>query len=147
MPKATISFSSATLTFHVHATEDDKRILEALNRELPIAQAEVERDFLKGHFDNPIIRYTIHLIGEGAQRFADEVFRRLDEADKRLLITRLDKHIDEHGILYLRIDKQLLLEGKLRFSDRDSIRIKLKPKYRHKPQDLNLIYHQMLTGL
>jgi RNA binding exosome subunit len=40
----------------------------------------------------------------------------------------LGEHLDEHSALYLRLDKQRLLSGRLELTDADPVRIRVKPR-------------------
>ena len=50
----------------------------------------------------------------------------LSFTEKEYLITALDKHIDEKGNFYLRLDKQKSCKNKISLSETEGIKIKFK---------------------
>jgi len=141
-----ITFSSATLTFHTHATEDRDNVLETISRQLSLSGETFEEVVLKGHYGNEIRRFTFHLLDEAANRFAKHLIKSLTEGDRQMISLELGSFVDEHGALYIRIDKQLLFEGRVGLSQLDSVRVKLKPKYRYKPPEMLSSYRRLLES-
>ena len=141
-----ITFSSASISFHVQATEDRDRILKTLSENLQLNDEPSEEAVVRGHFGNEIRRIAFHLLGESARRFADLLFRSLSKADVRSLSLEIDKFTDDHGSFYIRLDKQLLLEGRLSISQTEAVRVKLKPQYGYKPRDMISCYCKFLDN-
>lgn len=120
-------FRSATVDALVHATEDEQKVLAALQALLPKG-VEVRRTRLKGHHGNPIVslRASIgrrKLLRELWWRFSTKL--RAGELDKLGKIA--SERIDGTCHLYLRLDKQLAHTGEFALSDGgDVIHLKLK---------------------
>ncbi|MDW8045141.1 MAG: RNA-binding domain-containing protein [Nitrososphaerota archaeon] len=133
-----MKISSIEISFIVHATEDEEKVLESIVKRLSIPREIFKVRRMEGHFGNPIQFYHARLTGNEADRFAERLFPSLDDIDKDLMRIELKKYIDEHGNLYLRIDKQTFFDekGKLRLSQEDAVRIKLKFKEK---QSLNFL--------
>lgn len=89
---------------------------------------------LEGYHGNQIISVNAHLIGKRADAVASRLMSNLDRRSKNELLAELDSRIDEHGSLYIRVDKEaLVIDGQSRLlvlGQDESVRIKLKPKHR-----------------
>ncbi|KUO41441.1 MAG: hypothetical protein APZ16_06515 [Candidatus Hadarchaeum yellowstonense] len=106
-------FSSAAVSLHVHATEDEQRALELLKGLLP-SPVEVRRSLLTGHHGNPITVLEARINQKKDLReFWQTIIARMDEAALAELRRTVEKKVDDSGFLYLRFDKQLAQEGKL----------------------------------
>lgn len=136
--------SSAEISFIIHATEDEEKVLENVMKKLSIPKEIFKVRKMEGHFGNPIHLYYAKLSGNNAENFAKQLFLSLNNIDKNLMKLELWKYVDEHGSLYLRIDKQTLFEdkGKLRLAQEDAVRVKLKAK--HKFGDMLFEYRDLL---
>ncbi len=127
------SFSANTF---VHATESEEKVLNAiktlLNEEVWEA-AQVKRKLLKGHFQNPLIRFTVTLhdrsfIAQTLQFIGTQI----STLDRKYLRQNLDLHYDGKRQLFLRFDKQAAAQGALRFIKQgDSIRCSVKFSGQH----------------
>ncbi|MCP8315224.1 MAG: hypothetical protein H3Z53_12775 [archaeon] len=120
--------SSIEITWMIHATEDGEKVVKKMGEFLPLSGDDIKSFNLEGHFGNPILLYKARLTGAKANKFVDTLFSSLSDIEKKMLERELSKHLDEYGALYIRIDKQLLCEGKISLSEKDAIRIKLKPR-------------------
>ena len=128
MPR--ISFTSAEVSFHLHATEDEERCLLIFSNILDIDPREFSRTVLEGHYGNEVKRYVVHLTGRMADVWGKQLIVKMDESDRRRIAREVEKYLDEHGKLYLRLDKQSLIDGLIRAGVGDVIRVKLKPRLR-----------------
>ncbi|MCP8315552.1 MAG: hypothetical protein H3Z51_01630 [archaeon] len=123
-----MKLSSIEITWMTHATEDGEKVVKKMVEFFPLSYDHIKSFNLEGHFGNPILLYKARLTGAEAGKFIHTLFSSLSDIDKKILEHELSKHLDEHGAFYIRIDKQLLCEGKIGISEKDAIRIKLKPK-------------------
>ncbi len=130
-----MKFSSIEITWMIHATEDGKKVVDKMLELFPLNHDEIKSLDLEGHFGNPILLYKARLIGDRAGEFVQALFSSLSDLDKVILEREVSEHLDEHGAFYIRIDKQLLCEGKIGLSEKEAIRIKLKPKIGSKLHD------------
>ncbi|MBI2183906.1 MAG: hypothetical protein HYU39_02990 [Thaumarchaeota archaeon] len=121
-----IRLSSAEVSFLIHATEDELLLVDIVAKKLSISKDSFEIRRMTGHFGNPITQCVASIHGEVASRFAEGLFEAFDSSDRILLKKTLPEHIDEHGVVYLRIDKQKLLDGRIGFAERDPVRVRLK---------------------
>lgn len=115
------------VSYFVQATEDP----EGLDRRIRVLldiQGQGEVDSLEGHFGNKILHVRHHLIGSEAERVVEALATNLPAEVKGELDESMAKSIDEHSALYLRLDKQMLMTGRMGLGTSDPIRIKLKPR-------------------
>jgi RNA binding exosome subunit len=115
------------VSYLVQATEDLEGIDEHVKSALGIESGREEFQ-LEGHFGNPLSRVCYHLLGEEADRVVGVLARGLTAGARRELAQTLQKSVDEHSSLYLRLDKQQLMRGKIVPGTSDPIRVKIKPR-------------------
>jgi RNA binding exosome subunit len=125
-----LEFSSVTFAFLVHATEDHERLMKLVKETLGIDGSEITTEKIQGYFGNDILSVKAHVIGPRAQLIIHGILSSLSKSSRSILISELDKSIDEHDSLYLRIDRQMLETGEIFLSDEEPIRVKIKPKKR-----------------
>ncbi len=94
-----------------------------------IKEEHLREENLEGHYGNSLVSAKAHIVGESATMIARAVLSRLGNASKMILLAQLDRYLDEHDALYLRLDRQGIPE-QLLLTDDEPIRIKLKPRFR-----------------
>jgi len=120
-------FRAANLNILAHATEDEQKVLKALQVLLP-EEVEVRRAKLKGHHGNLIFTFTASIkqrkrVREFWTRMTTEL--RAGELDKLSRVA--PERVDETCHLYLRFDKQLAYAGELALTEGgDAVHIELK---------------------
>lgn len=118
---------SVEVSYLVHSTEDQQRIGKAVEKMLGMnAVANVEE--LEGHFGNKIVRVSYHLTGEEASFAFYKLASDLPSAAREELFGNLEKMMDEHSALYLRLDKQSLVAGRFEFGGGEVVRLRVKPR-------------------
>ncbi len=121
------AIQTVEVSYLLHATEDMARVSSAVS-ELVGTGANPEVEEMAGHFGNPIRKVTLRLHGvEAAKSFA-RLAKRLPSELKAEVVREMDLFLDEHSSLFLRLDKQKLLEGDLVRGSSDAIRIRVKPR-------------------
>lgn len=118
---------SVVLGYLVHATEDQAKILKAV--EGVIGQSvgpDLER--LEGHFGNEILKVTIRLTGEAALTAFGAILSKMGPRLTREIAADSAPFLDEHSAMFLRFDKQALLGGSLVLGSADPVRVKIKPR-------------------
>ena len=118
------------MSFLIHATEDPEKVLKAVRYILPeehFEDVEYEKNVLLGYHKNPIIMVKTSIKG-GARALAvlKRILQKLEEDDMKLLSSEFPSHLDSRGNLYMRLDKQEALLGKIKLCSVDPIRIKAK---------------------
>ena len=111
----------------LHATEDGARVSAAV-RDLVGEGATFELDEMQGHFGNSIRKLSLHLHGADATRAFARLVARMPEVLRSSVAGDMDKLVDEHSSLYLRFDKQRLVQGELAAGYDDTVRLKVKPR-------------------
>lgn len=140
-------FRSAGVLFFAHATEDAVRIAGRVTELLSIPLSEFKTVSLTGHFGNPIESSQATLYGEMADNLARAVLSKLSLFDIGLLSSSLNKFVDEHGNLYLRIDKQALFREIITLGSSDAVRITLRPSTKGRPMlDESISMYRMLVS-
>ncbi len=124
---AVLEFLSSFIDIVVHATEDKMRIIRSVisTLEIPLQEKFNEIQY-EGHWGNKILRLTTEINNKEAQTLIEKILKSLSFTEKEYLITELDKHIDEKGNFYLRLDKQKLCKNKISLSETEGIKIKFK---------------------
>jgi RNA binding exosome subunit len=139
-------FSSGTVSFFVHATEDCSRLLARVQNRFSISPEEIESRDLVGHYGNRVTSITVHLAGARANELAYNLFAGLDKQSAATFSMEIDKSVDEHGALFIRVDRQSLAAGSLFLGEQEPIRIKLKPKLKAPRAEMLDAYRNLLRG-
>jgi RNA binding exosome subunit len=126
-----IEFASVTVSFFIHSTEDQSRLIEEISQGLSVSRDLLSLEALEAHYGNTVYYAKAHLTGQEATRLAEFILKELTPASKQEIISQFEKSLDEHDALYLRLDRQLITR-RLTLSQDEPIRIKLKPKNRNR---------------
>ena len=128
--KTTQVIQSVELSTIAHATDDLDKVSVALSHLLPDSlrgRQLFTRQYLEGHFNNPIITFTARLtVPSDVEEFSKFLLSQLPKPEKLSIQRDLNLHSDSDGNLYLRINKQKALLGAITLNDEDPIRVKLK---------------------
>lgn len=120
-------FQSVEITYLVHATEDPAKI-EGAARDLLGVEAVAEPQRLEGHFGNEITMVKLHVTGAYADLAVSHVLSRMSGRLRREVASGVGSFVDEHSALFLRFDKQSLVQGTLVLGSADPVRVKVKPR-------------------
>ena len=117
------------IRFFAHATEDVDKVVEAVQHVLPSDHMEdiaFNKSNLRGHYGNPITLFEAKIKNkETIRALVDNLSSHLSELDKETLSREIHLHV-EKGSLYVRLDKQAALQGKLKLCTSDPIRIRIR---------------------
>ena len=117
------------IRFFAHATEDLDKVVEAVQRVLPSDYMEdivFKKSNLRGHYGNPITLFEAKIKNKEIIRaLVENLSSHLSELDKETLRREIHLHV-EKGSLYIRLDKQAALQGKLKLCTSDPIRIRIR---------------------
>ncbi len=111
----------------MQSTEDEGRLERAVRDALELT-AEPSVEALEGHFGNRILRVSYHLTGEEAALAFGSLADRLGPDTRKTILNGLQETVDEHSALYLRLDKQALVEGKVALGGGETVRVRVKPR-------------------
>lgn len=137
-------FSSVTISFFIHSTEDRERLLTSVSARLRLATEELEIEEVEGHFGNRIVSVKAHITGRRAQDIASNMLTNLSKRAKNQTLADLGRSIDEHDSLYLRLDRQTI-DGAIALSDQEPVRVKLKPKFRESRESMREGYKELIS--
>lgn len=129
----------------MHATEDPVTLTNAVSNLLSV-DARPQEETMEGHFGNAITVVKYRLTGEDATLVLERIVNRLPVPTKIRLGRVIEDRVDEHYTLFLRFDKQHLVEGRLEEGTGDSIRIKVKPRGYLLREGAREFYSKVLFG-
>jgi RNA binding exosome subunit len=118
---------SVEVSYFIQQTEDEEKVTGAIRR-LVGPEAVEERQEAEGHFGNRIVWVRFHLVGQQASDFFSTLMSIMAEDSKKELLVGIASSLDEHGSLYMRLNKQLLLGGEAVSTSSDPVRVKVKPR-------------------
>jgi RNA binding exosome subunit len=117
------------IRFCAHATEDLDKVMKAVYNIFPSDQTEeiaFNKSSLQGHYGNPITFFETRIKDKVTVRaLVENLSNTLSSLDKEELGRELHRFV-EKGSLYLRLDKQAALQGKIKFVTSDPIRIRIR---------------------
>ena len=127
MPQIPIAY--VDIRVFAHATEDLDKVIEAVKHVIPSDQMEevvFSRKYVRGHYGNPITLFEAKIKKkETIKALIDNLSSRFSEVDKETLSKEIPLHL-EKGSLYIRLDKQAALQGRLKLCASDPIRIRIR---------------------
>ena len=115
--------------FCVHATEDVDKVVMAVQNILPsdhIEDISFKRSNLEGHYGNPITFFDARIKDkETVRALVENLSVNLSSVDKEELGRTMNRCV-EKGSLYIRLDKQAALQGKIKLVTSDPIHIRIR---------------------
>ena len=115
--------------FCAHATEDLDKVMEAVQNVLPSDRLEditFNRSNLEGHYGNPITFFETRIKDkETIRALVENLSANLSSLDKEELGREIHRYV-EKGSLYIRLNKQAALQGKIKLVTSDPIRIRIR---------------------
>ena len=147
LPQMPIAY--VDIRFCAHATEDQDKVMKAVYNIFPADQSEeltFNTSSLEGHYGNPITFFETRIKNkETVRALVGNLSANLSSLDKDELGRELHRCV-EKGSLYLRLDKQAALQGKIKLVTSDPIRIRLRFR-KNKLEDVTEICREigMLT--
>ena len=121
------AIQSVDVSYLVHATEGQERIWEAVAGLFGFGD-EPAAEEMEGHYGNRITRVSYHATGEEAGAVFERLMGSLSLKVREELSRTLVDLVDEHSALYLRLDKQTLMAGRVSLESADPVRVKVKPR-------------------
>lgn len=128
-----IKFSAAEISLVFHATEDEGKVLKAIEDMLLVPSKRFSSSSSEGHYKNKILLQKAVLSSHEAGSLATRVISLLNSADREHLSRSIHEYSDEKGNLYIRLDKQRMCHARVSLSETDAIKIRFKPVKRYKP--------------
>jgi RNA binding exosome subunit len=117
--------------FCAHATEDLEKVVKAVQNIFPsdhIEDVTFNRSNLEGHYGNPITFFETRIKNkETVRALVENLSSNLSSLDKEELGRTINRCV-EKGSLYIRLDKQAALKGKIKLVTSDPIHIRIRFK-------------------
>ncbi|MCU4924969.1 RNA-binding protein [Halobacteria archaeon AArc-dxtr1] len=120
---ARIPFHYVDLRTFCYATEDDKRVEDALRTYLP-EEYEIERVESEGHYGDRILVLSARL--ENADDVRHVLSRLADLETFDELVAELDQRVTENCEFFLRLDKQAAFGGEVHLGEGITFRAKVE---------------------
>lgn len=121
MPK--VPFHYVDLRAFSYATEDEKRVEQALYTFLP-DDVELDRVENAGHYGDRIVVLSARVETADEMRHVLDALADLDEIDR--VIGELDERVDDNCALFVRLDKQAAFRGEVRLGPGITLRTKVE---------------------
>ncbi|QCJ47962.1 MULTISPECIES: RNA-binding protein [Haloprofundus] len=120
---ASVPFHYIDVRSFCYATEDEKRVEEALRTFLP-EEFEVERVENKGYHGDRIVVLSARVENADDLRHVLSQLSELDELDR--LLAELDDRVDDNCSFFVRLDKQAAFRGEVRLGEGITLRAKVE---------------------
>jgi RNA binding exosome subunit len=120
---AEVPFHYIDLRAFCYATEDDKRVEQALRTYLP-EEFEIERATSEGHHGDRILVLSARVENADELRHVLSKVAEIPDADR--LLDELDDRVDENCSLFLRLDKQAAYRGVTELGEGITLRAKVE---------------------
>ena len=108
----------------LHATENENKVLEELEKNFQIEQSEFQIEQVTGHFNNSILLISSRLKKKSAKGFVGLFFSKMKKDEFQEIFDYIEDYVTSSG-LSLRISKQKLISGILEISKEDTIKINI----------------------
>jgi RNA binding exosome subunit len=118
-----VPFHYVDLRTFCYATEDDKRVEQALRQFLP-EDFEIERATSEGHHGDRILVLSARVERADEMRHVLSQLAALDEVER--LRDELDERVDDNTSLFLRLDKQAAFGGDVALGEGLTFRAKVE---------------------
>ena len=118
-----VPFHYVDLRTFCYATEDDKRVEEALRHYLP-EEFEIEVAPTEGHHGDRIVVLSARVERADEMRHVLGQVAEIDEIER--VMEELDERIDDNTSLFLRLDKQAAFEGRSALGEGITLRAKVE---------------------
>lgn len=120
--------NKADITVFAHATEDQDKVRLSVINILPKDMTKTfEEISLTGYYGDPITLMTTKLRRwKDATETLVHIVNALSSLDQQSLLDGTENRVDGSGNLYIRLDKQKALKGRIVLSSNDPIRGKFK---------------------
>jgi len=140
-----MAFRTIEITFVLHETENTENFMSHLCHILNLSPEDFSIKKTEGHHNNTIQLIRAHFIRDRVQNITEKILSSLSNDDLSNLSTDLNNHLDDKFNLYLRFNKQEIIDNNLSISYDDSVRIKMKPKIKLNENKAIQSYNELLS--
>jgi len=121
MPR--VPFHYIDLRTFCYATEDEKRVEEAIRAFLP-EEFDLDRIENTGHHGDRIVVLSARVENADAMRHILDRLAELDDIDR--VMDELDERVDDNCSFFMRLDKQAAFQDEIRLGDGITLRAKVE---------------------
>ncbi|MFC5136375.1 MULTISPECIES: RNA-binding protein [Haloferacaceae] len=118
-----VPFHYVDLRAFSYATEDEKRVEQALRSLLP-EDAELDRVENVGHHGDRIVVLSARIERADGMRHVLDRIAELDDLDR--VLDELDQRVDDNCALFMRLDKQAAFRDEVRLGPGITVRAKVE---------------------
>src|SRR5690348_12170974 len=130
-----------TVEIIFHATEDNRKIFEAIFELFQIKEDEFSQEKILGHYGNPILLAKATLIKKRAEDFVKNLISRVSKSQMNDLLDNIDIYL-ENSAMFLRVSKNDLVRRAISLEQNNAVKIKMKmPIY--KKDELTKTYMEL----
>jgi len=122
---SSVPFHYVDLRAFCYATEDDKRVEDALRTLLP-EECEVQRAESEGHHGDRIVVFSARVENADDVRAVLDQLGELPDDGQDRLVSELDERVTENTELFLTLDKQAAFNGRIQLGDGIKFRAKVE---------------------
>jgi hypothetical protein len=124
-----------TIDVIVHATEDISKIFQSFNDILEIEENDFNVTETTGYYENPIIILNTKLVKKQAKAFMKKFLKLLSNDQINQLIEEIEERVADSKF-HLRLDKQELIKGVVKLSEKETVKIKIHTPIYNKKESI-----------
>ena len=124
-----------TIDVIVHATEDISKIFQSFNDILEIEENDFNITETTGYYENPIIILNTKLVKKQAKAFMKKFLKLLSNDQISQLIEEIEERVADSKF-HLRLDKQELIKGVVKLSEKETVKIKIHTPIYNKKESI-----------
>lgn len=113
-----------TIDVIIHATEDPSKFFDAFEEMFGLKKEEFSVQNVKGHFDNPITLLNAKISKKQAVDFVKSLLSKMSPDQIDYILETIEERL-ENSNLYLRLDKEEFVNGKLVIQEKNSVKLKI----------------------
>lgn len=113
-----------TIDVIIHATEDPSKFFDVFEEMFGLKKEEFSVQNVKGHFDNPITLLNAKISKKQAVDFVKSLLSKMSPDQIDYILETIEERL-ENSNLYLRLDKEEFVNGKLVIQEKNSVKLKI----------------------
>ena len=140
-----LDFRTIEITFVIHETENIDKFLSHLLEIFGLSDTDFSIKKTEGHHGNIIQLIRAHLIRDRVPEITHKILSSINVTELKTINNNLLYYLDDKFTLYLRFNKQDIIDNVLTLSYDDSVRIKMKPKIKLNKDKAIASYKELLS--
>ena len=140
-----LDFRTIEITFVIHETENIDKFLSHLLEIFGLSDTDFSIKKTEGHHGNIIKLFRAYLIRDRVPEIINKILSSINVTDLKTINNNLLYYLDDKFTLYLRFNKQDIIDNVLTLSYDDSVRIKMKPKIKLNKDKAIASYKELLS--